>query len=49
LRQKVQKLFPRVARFSQAADAVNNLAATEEEQKKAPAVELRTSRVPTIH
>jgi predicted PurR-regulated permease PerM len=48
LRQKVQKLFPRIGRFSQAADAVNNLAATEEEQKKAPAVELRTSRVPTV-
>jgi predicted PurR-regulated permease PerM len=48
LRQKVQKLFPRMGRFSQAADAVNNLAATEEEQKKAPAVELRTSRVPTV-
>src|ERR1035438_9578484 len=30
LRQKAQKLFPRAARFSQAAAAVNNLAATEE-------------------
>jgi predicted PurR-regulated permease PerM len=48
LRQKAQILFPRVARFSQAADAMNNLAATEEEQKKAPAVELKTSRVPTL-
>ena len=47
-RQKCQKLFPRVARFSQAADAMNNLAATEEEQKKAPAIELKTSRVPTF-
>jgi predicted PurR-regulated permease PerM len=48
LRQKVQRLFPRVTRFGQAAAAVNNLAATEEEQKKSSAVELKTSRVPTI-
>ncbi len=47
LRQRVQKLFPRVARFSQAAAAVNSLGATEEEQKKAPTVELKTSRVPS--
>ena len=47
LRQRVQKMFPRVARFSQAAAAVNNLGATEEEQKRAPSVELKTSRVPT--
>jgi predicted PurR-regulated permease PerM len=47
LRQRVQKLFPRIARFNQAAAAVSNLGATEEEQKKAPAtVELKTSRVP---
>jgi predicted PurR-regulated permease PerM len=37
-----------MARFSRAADAVNNLAASEEEQKKAPAVELKTNRVPTF-
>ena len=48
LRQRCQKLFPRMARFSRAADAVNNLAASEEEQKKAPAVELKTNRVPTF-
>ena len=48
LRQKSQKLFPRMARFSQAADALNDLAATEEEKKKAPAVELKTSRVPIL-
>jgi predicted PurR-regulated permease PerM len=48
LRQKGQKLFPGAARFSQAAAAVNNLAATEEEQKQTPAVELKTSRVPTF-
>ncbi len=47
VRQRVQKLFPRIARFSQAAAAVSNLGATEEEQRKAPAtVELKTSRVP---
>ena len=48
LRQRGQKLFPRLARFSQAAAAVNNLGATEEEQKKSPDVELKASRVPTI-
>ena len=44
LRQRVQTLFPRIARISQAAAAVNNLGATEEEQKKAPTVELKDSR-----
>jgi predicted PurR-regulated permease PerM len=47
LRQRVQKMFPRVARFNQAADAVNNLGAGEEEQKKVTTVELKTSRVPS--
>jgi predicted PurR-regulated permease PerM len=47
LRQRVQRLFPRVARFNQAADAVNNLGAAEEEQKKVTTVELKTSRVPS--
>lgn len=47
LRQRVQKQFPRLARFSQAAAAMNNLGATEEEQRKAPTVELKTSRVPS--
>jgi predicted PurR-regulated permease PerM len=47
LRHKAQKLFPRVTRFSQAAEAVNDLGAAEE--KKAPAaVELKTSHVPTF-
>jgi predicted PurR-regulated permease PerM len=46
LRQRVQKLFPRFARISQAATAVNNLGA-EEEQKKATVVEVKSSRVPT--
>jgi predicted PurR-regulated permease PerM len=45
LRQRFQKFFPRAARISQAAAAVNNLG--EEEQVKAPTVELKTSRVPT--
>src|ERR1039458_3315352 len=48
LRQRVQKMFPRIARISQAAAAVNNLGATEEEKKeepkKTPTVELRDSR-----
>jgi predicted PurR-regulated permease PerM len=47
LRQRVQKMFPRLTRFSRAAAAVNNLGATEEEQKKAPTVELKTSRIPS--
>ena len=48
LRQKGQKLFPRVARFSQAAAAVNNLARDGGRTEEAPAVELKTSRVPTF-
>ena len=52
LRQRVQKIFPRLARFNQAAAAVNNLGATEaekkEEQKTAPTVEVKDSRAP-IH
>jgi predicted PurR-regulated permease PerM len=48
LRQRVQKILPRLARFNQAAAAVNNLGATEEEkkeeQKKAPTVEVKDSR-----
>jgi len=47
LRQRVQKMFPRLARFSQAATAVTNLGATEEEQAKSPTVELKASRVPS--
>ena len=47
LRQRVQRLFPRVGRFNQAADAVNNLGAADEEQKKVTTVELKTSRVPS--
>jgi predicted PurR-regulated permease PerM len=48
LRQRAQKLFPRVMRFSRAAAAVNDLGATEEEKKAPAAVELKTSHVPTI-
>ncbi len=48
LRQRVQQLFPRLAHFSLAAAAVNNLGATEEEkmeaQKNAPKVEVKDSR-----
>jgi predicted PurR-regulated permease PerM len=47
LRQRVQKIFPRLARFNQAAAAVNNLGATENEQEKATVVEVKTSRVPS--
>jgi predicted PurR-regulated permease PerM len=47
VRQRVQKIFPRLARFNRAAAAVSNLGATEEEQKQAPTVELKTSRVPS--
>ncbi len=48
LRQRVLKIFPRLARFNQAAVAVNNLGATEaeqnEEQKQTPTVEVKDSR-----
>jgi predicted PurR-regulated permease PerM len=48
LRQRVLKIFPRLARFSQAAVAVNNLGVTAaekiEEQKKSPTVEVKDSR-----
>jgi predicted PurR-regulated permease PerM len=47
LRQRFQKFFPRAARISQAAAAMNNLGAPENELGKAPAVELKSSRVPT--
>jgi len=48
LRQRFQRIFPRLARFNRAAAAVNNLGATEaekkEEQKTAPTVEVKDSR-----
>ena len=48
LRQRVLKLFPRAARFSAAAAAVNNLGATDAEkaaeQKKTPMLEVKESR-----
>jgi predicted PurR-regulated permease PerM len=48
LRQRVQRIVPGAARFSQAAAAVNNLGATEEEQRRSPTVEIRTSRFPSL-
>ena len=48
LRQRVLKMFPRAARFSQAAAAVNGLGATEQEQQKANTFELKTSRFPSM-
>jgi predicted PurR-regulated permease PerM len=47
LRQKAQKIFPGITRFNQAAAAVNNLGATEEEKEKTPTVEVKASRVPS--
>ena len=48
LRQRVQKIFPRLNRVTQAAAAVNNLGATEAEKKekleKAPVVEVKDNR-----
>src|ERR1041385_6845109 len=48
LRQRFLKVFPRLARFSQAAAGVNNLGAPKEEkkeeQKKSPTVEVKDSR-----
>jgi predicted PurR-regulated permease PerM len=48
VRQRVQKLFPRLAHFNEAAAAVNNLGATEAEkteaQKTAPTVEVKDER-----
>jgi predicted PurR-regulated permease PerM len=48
LRQRVQKIFPRIARFNQAAAAVNNLGATDAEkaaeQAKTPTLEVKESR-----
>ena len=49
LRQRVQKILPAAARLSRAASAVNNLGATEDEQKREPTVELKTSRFPGIY
>jgi predicted PurR-regulated permease PerM len=48
LRQRVLKLFPRAARFSAAAAALNNLGATDAEksaaEKKTPTLEFKESR-----
>jgi predicted PurR-regulated permease PerM len=48
LRQRVRRIVPGAARFSQAATAVINMGATEEEQKRTPSVELKASRFPGI-
>ena len=39
-------MFPRIARFSEAATAVHDLGATEQAQAKVTTVELKTSNVP---
>jgi predicted PurR-regulated permease PerM len=48
LRQRVQKIFPRLTRFNQAAVAMNNLGATDAEkaaeQEKTPMLEVKESR-----
>ncbi len=48
LRQRVQKMFPQAARFNQAATAVNDLGATQQEQERVTTVELKTNRFPGI-
>lgn len=47
LRLRVQKIFPKTARFSEAATAVNNLGASAREQTPVTTVELKTSHVPS--
>jgi predicted PurR-regulated permease PerM len=44
LRQRVLKIFPRLGHFSEAAAAVNNLGATQEELTNAPTMEVKYSR-----
>ncbi len=46
LRERVQKLFPRMARFDRAAAAVNDLGAADNDQQKTTVVEIKSSRVP---
>jgi len=46
LRQRVEKMFPRIARFSEAATAVHDLGAPEQDSGKVTTVELKTSNVP---
>jgi hypothetical protein len=48
LKAEGAETVPRVARFSQAAAAMNNLGATDDEQKKRPRSSYKASRVPTI-
>jgi predicted PurR-regulated permease PerM len=44
LRQRVQKMIPRITRFAEAAAAVKNLGAEAPEQNKEPAIELNDGR-----
>jgi len=44
LRQRVLKMLPPAVRFNLAADAVNNLGATEAEQHRPPMVEVKDNR-----
>jgi predicted PurR-regulated permease PerM len=44
LRRRVQKMIPRITRFSEAAAAVKNLGANEPEQKMEPTIEFNDSR-----
>jgi predicted PurR-regulated permease PerM len=46
LRQRAQNLFPRLARFSKAAEAMNNLGAAKGETEKVTTVEIKAGRVP---
>jgi len=47
LRQRVQKMLPRLGRFSEAAAAVINLGASEEQQNRATVVEVKNSPLPS--
>ena len=44
VRQRFQKIFPRAARISRAAAAVNDLGATEEEKNQTPTVGVKDTR-----
>jgi predicted PurR-regulated permease PerM len=48
LRQRIRMMVPALARYSQAATAVDNLGATEQEQAQVQSVELKASRFPGI-
>ncbi len=48
VRHRVLKMVPRLAHLGEMAAAVNNLGATDDEQNKAPKVELKASPVPGV-